>query len=253
MSRPAPVAAEMGVRLCSSLLSNSHCCYCDSTLARQWSTRAQRLTFTALMYVCLVCLQVIAFAPDVLLLCPCSRSTAAAMPDVTRLAQLPGFRDLPAVQSGRVYVVDHSFFSRPGPRLVGGVELLFELLWGQQGGELGFVQQHCADQAAAGVGQQDSGKQSQGVGNLPMRGRAETHAVPAAASSGCVKAASSPADTACGHEQALEDCVRADEPVGPALPCNRLPVVCAEQEPGNEHAVLGIKCLPDGTISWVPL
>jgi hypothetical protein len=52
------------------------------------------------------------------------------MPDVNRLTQLPGFTDLPAAASGRVYVCDHSFFSRPGPRLIEGVELLHKLLWG---------------------------------------------------------------------------------------------------------------------------
>lgn len=174
------------------------------------------------------------------------------MPDVTRLTQLPGFRDLPAVQSGRVYVIDHSYFSRPGPRLVEGVELLFELLWGQQGSEWGSEQQHCADQAAAGVGQQESGKRSHGTGNLPLRGSAETHAEPAAPNGGVVKAASSSAGTACGHEQASQVCVGVDEPTGPAVPCGGL-LACAEQEPGNEHAVLRIKCLPDGSISWVPL
>lgn len=51
------------------------------------------------------------------------------MPDVERLVAQPGFRDLPAVASGRVYLIDHSFFSRPGPRLVDGVELLHHLLW----------------------------------------------------------------------------------------------------------------------------
>lgn len=34
--------------------------------------------------------------------------------------------------SGRVYVIDHSLFSRPGPRLVDGVELLAQLLWSEQ-------------------------------------------------------------------------------------------------------------------------
>lgn len=75
-------------------------------------------------------LQVLSYAPDVLLLSPCSRSPAAAMPDVDRLTQLPGFMDLPAAASGRVYVCDHSLFSRPGPRLIESVELLHWLLWG---------------------------------------------------------------------------------------------------------------------------
>lgn len=91
----------------------------------------------------MVHLQVLSYAPDVLLLSPCSRSPAAAMPDVDRLTQLPGFMDLPAAASGRVYVCDHSFFSRPGPRLIEGVELLHWLLWGDvtqgcEGGDRGL-------------------------------------------------------------------------------------------------------------------
>eukprot|EP00878_Enallax_costatus_P031217 GHUV01034116.1.p1 GENE.GHUV01034116.1~~GHUV01034116.1.p1 ORF type:complete len:179 (+),score=39.64 GHUV01034116.1:113-649(+) len=74
--------------------------------------------------------QVLEYAPDVLLLCPCSRSAAAALPDVHTVTQLLGFSSLPAVQSGRVYVIDHGFYSRPGPRLIEGVELLARLVYG---------------------------------------------------------------------------------------------------------------------------
>jgi ABC-type Fe3+-hydroxamate transport system substrate-binding protein len=75
-------------------------------------------------------LQVLDFDPDVLLLTPCSRSPAAAMPDVQKLTQQPGFADLAAVKSGQTYVIDHALFSRPGPRLWDGVELLAGLLYG---------------------------------------------------------------------------------------------------------------------------
>ena len=45
------------------------------------------------------------------------------------LPRLPGWRELPAVRKGAVYVVDaSSYFSRPGPRLVDGVELLAHIL-----------------------------------------------------------------------------------------------------------------------------
>jgi iron complex transport system substrate-binding protein len=77
-------------------------------------------------------LQVQGFAPDVLLLCPCSRSPAAAMPDVQRLVALPGFGQLPAVLAEQVFLIDHAWFSRPGPRLIDGVELLASLLYGVQ-------------------------------------------------------------------------------------------------------------------------
>jgi iron complex transport system substrate-binding protein len=40
-----------------------------------------------------------------------------------------GFYDLPAVQSGQVYIVDSpAFFSRPGPRIVDGLEILARII-----------------------------------------------------------------------------------------------------------------------------
>jgi hypothetical protein len=40
-----------------------------------------------------------------------------------------GFRDLPAARTGRVFATDGSaYFSRPGPRLVDGIEILAALL-----------------------------------------------------------------------------------------------------------------------------
>jgi iron complex transport system substrate-binding protein len=42
---------------------------------------------------------------------------------------LPGWSDLPAVRTGRVYAVDaNSYFARPGPRVVEGAELLAHLI-----------------------------------------------------------------------------------------------------------------------------
>ncbi|MGH2724776.1 MAG: ABC transporter substrate-binding protein [Actinomycetota bacterium] len=42
----------------------------------------------------------------------------------------PGIRDLTAVEEGRVYLVDGDLISRPGPRLVEGLEALAEALHG---------------------------------------------------------------------------------------------------------------------------
>ncbi len=37
----------------------------------------------------------------------------------------PGWQDIPAVRNGRVYFLDaNSYFSRPGPRLITGLEIL---------------------------------------------------------------------------------------------------------------------------------
>lgn len=60
--------------------------------------------------------QVREYAPEVLIVAPCGATVEAAREEACQLAGLPGWWNLPAVRTGRVYVCDHSFFSRPGPR-----------------------------------------------------------------------------------------------------------------------------------------
>ena len=68
-------------------------------------------------------------APQVLVLMPCGFSVDRAVSDVSLLTRLPGWRDLPAVRKENVFAVDaSSYFSRPGPRLADGVELLAHIL-----------------------------------------------------------------------------------------------------------------------------
>jgi iron complex transport system substrate-binding protein len=67
--------------------------------------------------------------PDVLILSCCGYDEARARKDLPLLETLPGYRDLSAVRVGRVHVVNgSSYFSRPGPRLVDSLEMLFRLL-----------------------------------------------------------------------------------------------------------------------------
>jgi len=68
-------------------------------------------------------------APEVLVLMPCGFDAARAAEEARALPGLPGWSELPAVENDRVWVVDaNSFFSRPAPRLVEGVEILARLL-----------------------------------------------------------------------------------------------------------------------------
>ena len=60
--------------------------------------------------------QVREYAPEVLIVAPCGADAERARDEACQLAGLPGWWNLPAVRTGRVYVCDHSFFSRPGPR-----------------------------------------------------------------------------------------------------------------------------------------
>lgn len=72
---------------------------------------------------------VVASAPEVIIVAPCGFSRADAAAQIPLLANRPGWDSLPAVRSGRVHAVDaNAYFARPGPRLVDGVELLARIL-----------------------------------------------------------------------------------------------------------------------------
>ena len=69
-------------------------------------------------------------APEALVLMPCGFGAYRAAEEARRmLPGLPGWDHLPAVKAGQVWAVDaNSYFSRPAPRLVEGVETLARLL-----------------------------------------------------------------------------------------------------------------------------
>ena len=69
-------------------------------------------------------------APEVLVLMPCGFDARRVAEEARRvLPGLPGWGELPAVRQGRVWAVDaNSYFSRPAPRLVEGVEILARVL-----------------------------------------------------------------------------------------------------------------------------
>ncbi len=69
-------------------------------------------------------------APDALVLMPCGFDARRALEETRRvLPELSGWEDLQAVRDERVWAVDaNSYFSRPAPRLVEGVEILARLL-----------------------------------------------------------------------------------------------------------------------------
>jgi iron complex transport system substrate-binding protein len=72
--------------------------------------------------------QLVAAAPDVLIVMPCGFSIERTVREMNRLTSHPDWQRLPAVQQGRVFAVDSgAYFSRPGPRLVDGTEILAAL------------------------------------------------------------------------------------------------------------------------------
>jgi iron complex transport system substrate-binding protein len=68
---------------------------------------------------------VVSEAPEVVVFMPCGYDLDAAEAEGARLLDLPRVAELPARRTGNVFAVDAtSYFSRPGPRLVDGVEAL---------------------------------------------------------------------------------------------------------------------------------
>lgn len=73
--------------------------------------------------------EVVAAKPDLILLMPCGYDTRRAVREARELGVLAQLRDTPAARNGSVFAVDaNSYFSRSGPRLVAGVEMLASLL-----------------------------------------------------------------------------------------------------------------------------
>ncbi|MEQ8850856.1 MAG: hypothetical protein RIB32_03635 [Phycisphaerales bacterium] len=67
----------------------------------------------------------VAAAPEFLVICPCGLGLEQAAAEAASLAEAPWWKDLPAVGAGRVMIVDGAaMFSRPGPRLVDAYEWL---------------------------------------------------------------------------------------------------------------------------------
>jgi iron complex transport system substrate-binding protein len=73
--------------------------------------------------------EISAYAPEVIVLIPCGYYKEDILRQLPG-ANLPaGWNDLPAVKSGEVWATDAtSYFSRPGPRVVEGVEILARIL-----------------------------------------------------------------------------------------------------------------------------
>ncbi|MBI4528967.1 MAG: cobalamin-binding protein [Deltaproteobacteria bacterium] len=65
------------------------------------------------------------FNPEVLVLMPCGFDVARTLSEASLLTQKRGWSELPAVRDGRVFAVNgFAYFSRPGPRLIDGLEIL---------------------------------------------------------------------------------------------------------------------------------
>jgi iron complex transport system substrate-binding protein len=72
---------------------------------------------------------VIEAAPDILLIAPCGYSAEQARNEYKSIVFPEAWHAIPAVRNGRVYALEaNGYFSRPGPRLVTGIEALAKIL-----------------------------------------------------------------------------------------------------------------------------
>ena len=73
--------------------------------------------------------EIIAFAPETLIVAPCGFGLARSVREAERLTHLPGWKQLPAVVLNNASVIDgDAYLNRPGPRLVESLELLHALI-----------------------------------------------------------------------------------------------------------------------------
>jgi len=68
------------------------------------------------------------YDPEIILMTPCSCRIERTLRDVHTLARREGWWDIQAVRDGQVYVIEPVYFTRPGPRIVQGLEIMAELL-----------------------------------------------------------------------------------------------------------------------------
>ena len=67
-------------------------------------------------------------APEILLIAPCGYSAEQARDEYRSMSFPEEWNTIPAVRNGRVYALEaNSYFSRPGPRLITGIEALAKL------------------------------------------------------------------------------------------------------------------------------
>jgi iron complex transport system substrate-binding protein len=73
--------------------------------------------------------EVVEYQPEVIVLSPCGFNANQVMEGAHVLASYQGWEKIPAFQSSRIYAVNASaYFSRSGPRVVDGLEILAHLM-----------------------------------------------------------------------------------------------------------------------------
>ena len=71
--------------------------------------------------------EILDYAPEKLFIDLCSSDLNRHLNEIPWLANQEGWQELPAVKLGEVYLIDHVYFSCPGPRVVQGMEIIAQL------------------------------------------------------------------------------------------------------------------------------
>ncbi len=72
---------------------------------------------------------VLEFSPEYIIIMPCGFDLNRTIEESYQAQTYPGWEDLRAVQNGNVFAVDgSSYFNRPGPRIVVGLEILAQII-----------------------------------------------------------------------------------------------------------------------------
>ena len=67
------------------------------------------------------------YDPEILVITPCSSGLGRSLRELHHLVEQDGWWELEAVRGREVYVIEHDYFSRPGPRIIMGLEILAQI------------------------------------------------------------------------------------------------------------------------------
>lgn len=73
--------------------------------------------------------RILDYKPEIIVLSPCGFDVNQVLQETHVLSSYPGLETIPAFQSSNIYAVNASaYFSRPGPRIVDGLEILAHIV-----------------------------------------------------------------------------------------------------------------------------
>ena len=72
--------------------------------------------------------EIVEYEPEIMILSPCGYDVKQVLAEVHTLSAYSSWDDVPAFRTSNIYAVNASaYFSRPGPRIVDGLELLAQV------------------------------------------------------------------------------------------------------------------------------